>query len=89
MKGLSEERSARRYRCQWCGEPYHPNKSGKRLYCGNTCLGAANRNRAQRLRELREAAYFKTMTPKRIVAGLAALHVEPQLWDETRDEVTS
>ncbi|MGR0320423.1 hypothetical protein [Agromyces sp. ZXT2-3] len=89
MVGQDEWRTARRYRCQWCGEPFHANKGGKKLFCGNPCRAAFNSHRHKRLRELQEAASNKAMTPRKIVAGLAALHVQPALWDETMTEATS
>lgn len=88
MTRPAEHRTAERYKCQWheCGRPFHAHYQGHRLFCGNACSTAANRYRHQRVRELQEAAYTKTMTPRKIAAGLADLHVEPELWDETMRE---
>ncbi|WP_353828214.1 hypothetical protein [Agromyces sp. SYSU T0242] len=90
MTRPAEHRTAEQYKCQWpeCGRPFHAHYQGHRLFCGNPCRGAFNSHRHQRLRELEDAAYFNTMTQRQIAAGLAALHVEPQLWDETTTEPT-
>ncbi|MGR2751496.1 hypothetical protein [Agromyces arachidis] len=76
-------RSARPYRCQFCGNEFHPNYSTKRLFCSQACVTAANIARQERMRVLRGAARSGTMSAEEIAAGLASLNVEPEpLYEE-------